>query len=126
MINRPHDNSQHTFWMNIKSNWLITLVNKLVIIFTLCSLALIIFRWGKLPPLVPLWYSRPWGTDQLAQPIWLFILPLGSLLLYFINLAVCVYFVAEYLIFSQVLFLSSFIITLLSLITLIKIIFLVT
>lgn len=31
--------------------------------------------WAKLPPLVPLWYSRPWGEDQLARPVWLWVIP---------------------------------------------------
>ena len=33
--------------------------------------------FGKmLPPTIPLFYSRPWGEEQLASPIWLS-LPLG-------------------------------------------------
>jgi hypothetical protein len=30
----------------------------------------------SLPPLVPLFYSRPWGEEQLVNPLWLW-LPLG-------------------------------------------------
>lgn len=29
----------------------------------------------KMPPVVPLWYSRPWGETQLAAPIYLAVLP---------------------------------------------------
>jgi hypothetical protein len=33
--------------------------------------------FGKtLPPTIPLFYSRPWGEEQLASPLWLS-LPLG-------------------------------------------------
>ena len=126
MIIKSHTNEIFAEWNKINSNWLIQLVHKFVLITILCSLVVIILKWGKLPPLVPLWYSRPWGTDQFAQPIWLFILPLGSLLLYFINLIVGIYLSSEYLIFTQILFLSSFIVSFLSFVTLLKIIFLVT
>ena len=32
--------------------------------------------WKEIPPVVPLFYSLPWGEEQLAGPIWL-TLPLG-------------------------------------------------
>lgn len=113
-------------WNLIKTNWLIAVVTKFVVFFIIASLAAIAWRWSRLPPLVPLWYSRPWGTDQMAPPVWLFILPLGSLVLYFVNLVIAIYLTADYLIFTQMLFLSSFLVSCLSFITLIKILFLVT
>lgn len=36
--------------------------------------------YGRLPPEIPLWFSRPWGTAQLAAKGWVVILP-GSMLL---------------------------------------------
>ncbi|OGG31212.1 hypothetical protein A3A63_02565 [Candidatus Gottesmanbacteria bacterium RIFCSPLOWO2_01_FULL_46_9] len=126
MNSKPHSQQINTAWAAIKTNWLIQLVNKIVIVVTICSIAAIILRWNKLPPLVPLWYSRPWGADQLAPPVWLFILPVGSILLYGINITISIYLTAEYLIFTQVLFLTSLLVSLLSCITLIKILFLVT
>lgn len=115
----------NTLWGEMKKNWLIQVVNKFVFLLVVASLSLIIWRWNKLPPMVPLWYSRPWGSDQLAQPIWLFILPLGSLALYFTNLLISMYLLSEYLIFTQVLFLTSFIVSFLSFITLVKIVFMI-
>lgn len=35
---------------------------------------------SHLPPQVPLFYSRPWGEEQLGSPVWLF-LPLGMTVL---------------------------------------------
>lgn len=36
--------------------------------------------YGRLPPEIPLWFSRPWGAAQLAAKGWVVILP-GSMLL---------------------------------------------
>lgn len=116
----------NTYWKEIQHNWLIQLVTKFVIFFIIASLAAIAWKWNHLPPLVPLWYSRPWGTDQLAKPYWLFILPLGGLLIYFMNLLIAMYVTTEYLIFTQILFISSFIVNVLSFITLITILFIIT
>lgn len=32
----------------------------------------------KLPPEIPLWYSKPWGEGQLAKPVWLAMGPVLS------------------------------------------------
>jgi len=112
-------------WERIRSNWLLQTVNKSVIFLVVISLALIAWRWRSMPPFLPLWYSRPWGSDQLAQPGWIFILPVSGLLLYGINLLMSIYLTAEYLIFTQALFLTSLLVNILSFIALFKILFLV-
>ncbi|OGD02883.1 hypothetical protein A3D85_02290 [Candidatus Amesbacteria bacterium RIFCSPHIGHO2_02_FULL_47_9] len=36
----------------------------------------VLLVWGNgLPSQVPLWYSRPWGEEQLAEAGWLWIIP---------------------------------------------------
>lgn len=110
----------------LKKNWFISLTHKFILFLFVLSIGLLLWRWRMLPPMVPLWYSRPWGEDQLASPFWLFILPVASLLLYGINVFVSMYVLAEYLIFTQMLFLSSLIVSLLSFIALTKILFLIT
>ncbi len=112
-------------WAITKSNWLIQLVHKFVIGFALISILLITLNWKQLPPLVPLWYSRPWGIDQLAKPIFLFLLPISSICIYLINTLLSMYVTAEYLIFTQSIFLSSLIVSIVSFIAVIKIIYLV-
>lgn len=115
-----------TAWNAVKTNWFISLVHKFILILFILSMGLLLWRWHMLPPMVPLWYSRPWGADQLTSPYWLLILPLASLLLYGINFLVSMYVMAEYLIFTQMLFLSSLVVSLLSFVALMKILFLVT
>lgn len=117
---------QKPAWVHIRDNWLIRLVGRAVLFLNIAAALVILIRFTKLPLFVPLWYSRPWGTDQLASPLWLFILPVGSIFLHIINLAISIFFTAEYLVFTQMIFLTSFLVSLLSFITLIKIVFLIT
>ena len=125
--NFPNQSRRVTMtWNSIKHNWLINVVHKFTFILFFLSIGFLVLRWHLLPPLVPLWYTRPWGTDQLAHPVWLLMLPLASLIIYCVNFLISMYVTAEYLIFTQMLFLTSLIISLLSFIALIKIIFLIT
>lgn len=112
-------------WMLIRKNWILQAVHKSVIFFSMLSLIVIVVCWTKLPPLLPLWYSRPWGVDQLAPPIFLLILPLASISVYTVNLLLSMYVLCEYLIFCQTLMLSSLLVSILSCIAVIKIILLV-
>ena len=115
----------NTAWTLIRSNWIITWSHKIVVFSTIMQLGVLALAWSRLPPLVPLWYSRPWGTDQLAPPIFLTVLPLISLLSHLINTSLAMYITTDYLIFTQSLSLSSVIVSVLSLISIVKIIFLV-
>lgn len=49
--------------------------------------SLILVSWAKLPPQLPLFYSRPWGEPILAKPIFLWILPAISLGVLLVNFA---------------------------------------
>lgn len=116
-------------WTLVHASWTILSKNKIISIATIASLVLFVIGivvisvvWSKLPPTVPLWYSKPWGIERLAHPIWLFLLPTSSLFITGINIYIASIFTNEYLVFSQTLLLSSFVINMLSTITLIKII----
>jgi len=39
------------------------------------TISLLVVYRASFPPQVPLWYSLPWGQDQLAAPYWLWLLP---------------------------------------------------
>ncbi len=117
---------QTATWKQVKTNWLIRAASRIVLALNLASVISILALWGKLPPAVPLWYSRPWGVDQLAHPLWLFMLPAGSILLYAVNLLLTVFVTTEYLIFTQMAFLTSLLVSFLSFVAVIKILSLVT
>lgn len=59
----------------------------LIVNIILASLPLVFigWQWKKLPPEIPLFYSRPWGEEQLADKKFLFLLPTFALTSLFIN-----------------------------------------
>ncbi len=113
-------------WRLISNNWIVGTVNKFVILATALSIAVLLWRFRALPPEVPLWYQKPWGEDQLASPYFLLLLPIGAIGIYFVNGIISIYFTKDHLVFTQILFMTSLLVALLSFITLVKILFLVS
>jgi hypothetical protein len=52
-----------------------------------CLLTIIVF-WNKLPPEIPLFYSKPWGQEQLAQTPFIFLPITVSLVFLAINMII--------------------------------------
>ena len=52
---------------------------------TLIMFLMITFLWGKLPPVVPLYFSLPWGEARLAPRLMLYLLPIVTLAVLMIN-----------------------------------------
>ncbi len=82
--------------------------------------------WRVLPPQIPLWYSKPWGTDRLASPLLLLSPILSAAIVYAVNLYLISRFSREHMIFSRVLLLSSVVISVLSVMIVTRIVLLVT
>src|SRR3990172_6215750 len=58
------------------------------ILSILAQVSLILVSWGKLPPELPLFYSRPWGEAILASPLFLWILPTVAAFLTIANFSI--------------------------------------
>lgn len=114
------------YWKSISGNWVISIVNKFVAVLFIFSVAILVWRFTYLPADVPLWYSKPWGEEQFAHPVWLFLFPATILIFFFLNVYVSAKFSSKHLIFSQLLFTTSLIVAILSLVNLAKILFLIT
>ncbi len=112
--------------MNEKQNWVLAATKKLVLASIASAVVLLVWRYPKLPPLVPLWYGKPWGVDRLAHPLWLVLLPAGSLIVLIINTTLSRILTRDMLIFTQILAATALIVAILSLVTLTKILFLVS
>jgi len=99
--------------------------------FWLTQLGLILFFWKKIPPEVPLFYSRPWGKEQLANPLFLFLLPGLTLVVFLVNFAFLTLVKTrlekkDTSLFIKIIETTNFAFSLFCLITLVKIILLVT
>lgn len=112
--------------VDLRANWIVSVSFRFAVLLFLLSLTLLAWRWRSLPPLVPLWYSKPWGNEQLAHPLFLLLLPFGNLFWYVTDLAITAWQKNRYLVFTQALFLTTFLSSFLSFVTLVKILFLVT
>lgn len=65
------------------------------LVSTLGQASLILASLGKLPPQVPLFYSRPWGEAILASPLILWILPLICIVTFLVNLSLALFVFAQ-------------------------------
>ena len=108
-----------------ETNWVIMLSRRLTIACIVVSAIILLWRYQTLPPLVPLWYGKPWGADRLAHPLWLLLLPVASLIILIINTIASRTITRDMLIFSQILAATALLVSILSLVTLAKIVFLV-
>lgn len=57
------------------------------LLFLIMACLLLLLFWTKLPPQIPLFYSLPWGLEQLGSPIELLVFPLTTLTAVFLTLA---------------------------------------
>lgn len=89
------------------------------------GLILIPFMKPSLPEMVPLFYSLPRATERLATRDTLFLLPLSSLVITFVNFLCIFLFSATDKVISRMLSFSSLLTAILSLYTLLRIIFLI-
>ncbi len=98
---------------------------KLSFILILVQALIILFSLSFLPSQVPLFYSRPWGEEQLAHPLYLFILPLANLAVFILNSILLSFIEKKELLIRQILIICILLFNFLSLITLVQIVRLV-
>lgn len=96
------------------------------LVILLFQIALIIWYYKHLPPQIPLFFSRPWGSSWLAPVSAILILPLYSLLTILLNYFLAIYFHQKKPLLSQILLVFSVFISLIAAIAVYKIITLVT
>jgi len=95
---------------------------KLSFILILLQALIIILFFSFLPRQVPLLYSRPWGEEQLAHPLYLFLFPLANLIIFILNSILLSFLAKKDLLTKQILTIGVLLVNLLSLITLVQII----
>lgn len=109
----------------IKHTWEYRLATAGTAASVIIGAACILFFRSRLPPAVPLWYSRPWGEDRLASPLFLFV-PLGAtIVIYVINILVISYIGSNHPMFARVLLLTSLLVSALSVVVIFRVVDLV-
>ncbi len=93
---------------------------RLSLFLTALNLILVAIFFRKLPPEIPLFYSRPWGESQLVTKNQFLILPLGGLLILIINLRLASFLFSRELILAKIITWTTTVISLLISISLIK------
>jgi len=90
------------------------------------QIGLLAWKFTSLPPQVPLYYSLPWGGSQLTNTSSLFLLPTLSITILFIDSLFAVSFFKNQNLISLLSLITSLLISFFSLITLSKIVFLIS
>lgn len=110
------------FWQE-KINGIVFRWNVLIIILELSFLFL---KFNDLPVQVPLYFSLPWGESQLASASTLFLLPAFSIVVLLLNNLLASLFLKSIQLLSRLLVIFSLIFSVLSAISLYKIITLIS
>lgn len=111
---------------NLPETWENRFATITVIMQMLLSSVVLLVSWKSLPPKVPLWYSKPWGEERLASPMFFFLVPLTALFVYGVNRMLLTQTASDHPLFGRVLSLVSLLISVLSCIIVIRIVTLVT
>ena len=111
-----------SFWQE-KINHHIFRWNLILIIF---QIGFLIFKFNNLPNQVPLYYSLPWGKNQLGSASSLFLLPTFSIVILLINNLIATFFSKNITLFSRLLTVFSLVFSFLSAISLTRIINLIS
>lgn len=117
-----------SFFGSLGKFWQTTLNSRLLrftIILFFAQVILIIWFYNQLPPEIPLFFSRPWGSAWLSPSSSIFILPLFTLITLLINYFMAIFFHQKKLILSQLLVVFAFIIAIFSTFSILKIISLI-
>lgn len=85
------------------------------------GLIFLAINFSSLPPEVPLFFSRPWGKEQLGQRWQLILLPIFSLIIAIINTLLAAVFIKEERLLARLLVWTAVIVGLVLAVALIKI-----
>jgi len=94
--------------------------------FIILQISVLVWRFTNLPSQVPLYYSLPWGEIQLASASALFLLPTFSLVILLINNLFYISLATTNTLLSRLLIFASLAVSFFFLVTLVKIVYLIS
>lgn len=117
----------------MKTNFAVLLADKQIkmsfwvtILIMIVFVIIAIWKWSSLPPQLPLFYSLPRSTDQLATPSVFLLLPVFTAVFSFFNFYMAALLYAKERLASVILTIMSITVSFLLLVTFLKIVFLVS
>ncbi|MBI2326896.1 hypothetical protein HYU92_01110 [Candidatus Curtissbacteria bacterium] len=97
---------------NFQKDKFVLLVFLAAVISIFLQAAIIVGSWSKLPPEIPLYYSRPWGENVLSPPVGLWLLPGIGLVCLIINFLIETFLISENKFLSRILAIFCFLVAL--------------
>lgn len=88
-----------------------SILNSLVISI---SLLYVILYFRLLPPFIPIFNQMPWGEQRIAQTVWIFMMPLLAFLILAVNLIMSAAFYKKNPLISRLFSATSFLVSVLS------------
>jgi hypothetical protein len=88
--------------------------------FILIQFAYVWYKYGDLPSEIPLFYSRPWGSEQLANSTYILFPPVFSLVIMLLNTLMAVFYLRSHSLLSRLLITTSLVFSALSLVAVIR------
>lgn len=113
------------FFENFKSDKSIGLAAKLSFLMLILCFGVFLLTFRRLPPQVPLFYSLPWGEQQLTPTISLLLLPLGVFFITILNFLLIMTGLKNHFLAAKILTWITACLVFLTGVTLCKIIFLI-
>src|SRR3989344_5744038 len=113
MVNQTHDGSNLRFGLRVEAHSKLYLDRFSFLCIAFCAIsvfgqvALILVSFQKLPPQLPIFYSKPWGEPMLAGPIAIWILPGLTLFFVAINYVIARFVLAELFLYRVLLTFSA-------------------
>lgn len=112
-------------WPVFKSDKSVKFAGRLSFLLLVFYFGLFLFTLKRLPPQVPLFYSLPWGEEQLVPTMALFFLPLGIFLIALLNFLLAMVNFKAYPLAAKILIWITVCLIFLTSINLVKIVFLI-
>lgn len=104
----------------IKSDKILFRSSVFSLVIILLSLLNLVLYYKSLPPFIPLFNQMPWGEERIIQTVWIFIIPSIALAFLVINMVFANFIYKRIPLMARLFSITSFLISLLALLFIIR------
>jgi|SRR5581483_7471495 len=112
--------SMKELFSNLKSDRIIYQIAQIILAVNLLGVLIIILFFGKLPPFTPLFNQMPWGEQRIAPTIFIFLPSVLSLIIFAANIFFASYLYRKNPLIARLFSITSFLVSVLVLIFIIR------